>query len=98
MKYHKIVHSDKKDLPCPMCDKMFKTKNSVQKHLKTHDESENLPCTVEGCQFILRNKIALVRHLLGLFKKVRSFKFLSITFLSVKNFSSLQQRIRMRSL
>ena len=61
MNRHQLKHKEHKEEKCYLCDKPFKTKNSLNQHLKTNDKPIDIQCPYK-CG-IFHSKSALKNHI-----------------------------------
>ena len=66
MDRHLKVHSGR-SISCFICNKNFKTQNSLWQHKKTHDEPENIACNM--CSSSFQSKSALRKHVLRIHER-----------------------------
>ena len=66
MDRHLKVHSGR-SISCFICNKNFKTQNSLWQHKKTHDKPENIACNM--CSSSFQSKSALIKHVLRIHER-----------------------------
>ena len=66
-----IAHNDSEELKCNICSKVFSSKSSLRRHVKTHTGEKPFTCLTCGKKFF--QKYDLVRHKVA-HSEVKPFK------------------------
>ena len=67
MERHMKVHLET-SVSCHICNKNFKTQNSLWQHKKTHEEPEMISCNI--CSSKFQSKSALRKHVLRIHERI----------------------------
>ena len=57
---HKLIHTEKKNLKCEVCEKKFKRKDNLKRHTLTHTKGKAHECDI--CKKKFYTKTNLVNH------------------------------------
>ena len=64
---HQRTHGENK-FSCYICDKKFKTKNSLNQHSSSNDKPKDIECNM--CNHVLHSKSALNKHIKRFHEKI----------------------------
>ena len=59
---HLRTHDENPQFLCEICDKFFKTNNSLSQHKRTNRKPEDIPCSFPSCSAILHSRSAMRKH------------------------------------
>jgi hypothetical protein len=62
-KYKKMYSEDEKTFSCPICDKKYNYRQTLQVHIKTHDNTRELKFKCSECDFKCDHKGHFKRHI-----------------------------------
>ena len=68
MNRHILTHREA-TIKCNLCDKTFRTKDSLNQHLKTHEKPVEIKCTM--CTGVFYSKSSLNSHIKAKHEKIR---------------------------
>lgn len=64
-KHQRVAHVGDRPFPCLQCDYAAKERKRLKEHMKIHDATRLMPCTVEGCTEAFLTQQSLTKHIRG---------------------------------
>lgn len=78
LQIHNSMHHKTQTFECPICNKLFTFKHSLDRHMNAvHEDKRDFKCEVENCERAFRSKYELNQHRNKIHQEMKNFEQIS---------------------